>query len=145
MCGIAGILSKHKNPEHILKNALGCLMHRGPEEEGLWMNNEQTVMLGHRRLSIIDPGKASAQPMHYIDRYIITYNGEVYNYQELKIQLQKKGYKFLTRSDTEVILAAYDAYGDECVQQFDGMFAFAIWDKKEQKLFAARDRFGEKP
>ncbi|MEI9807168.1 MAG: asparagine synthase (glutamine-hydrolyzing) [Bacteroidota bacterium] len=101
--------------------------------------------MGHRRLSIIDLSDAASQPMHYRDRYSIIHNGEIYNYIELREELQKKGYLFNTSSDTEVILAAYDHYNDECVEHFDGMFAFAIWDEEEQELFAARDRFGEKP
>ncbi len=83
--------------------------------------------------------------MHYLGRYTIVFNGELYNYRELKEILQHKGYQFRSQSDTEVILACYDAWGVDCLQQFDGMFAFAIWDEKEQMLFAARDRFGEKP
>ena len=83
--------------------------------------------------------------MHYLNRYTIVYNGEIYNYIELKEIVEKKGYQFRTQSDTEVLLAAYDCYKEECLDYFDGMFAFAIWDEKDQSLFAARDRFGEKP
>ena len=147
MCGIAGIVSN--NSQHVSKekiwHALKCLQHRGPGGEGVWMNDERSIILGHLRLRIIDVSDAAAQPMHYLNRYCIVHNGELYNYIEIKDALQKKGYSFLTQSDTEVIAAAYDCYGEKCLQQFDGMFAFAIWDKKEKKLFAARDRFGEKP
>ena len=122
-----------------------ALSHRGPDGEGFWQNADATVLLGHRRLSIIDLSEAAAQPMVYLDRYTIIHNGEVYNYIELREELQKKGYSFRTASDTEIILAAYDCWKEECVDYFDGMFAFAIWDEKEKELFAARDRFGEKP
>src|SRR5205085_3068042 len=103
------------------------------------------VALGHRRLSVIDLSHAADQPMHYRDRYSIVHNGEIYNYKELKSRLSSKGYTFSSQSDTEVILAAYDMWKEECLSHFDGMFAFALWDEQEQKLFAARDRFGEKP
>ena len=122
-----------------------ALRHRGPDGEGLWSNKKNTVHLGHRRLAIIDLSSKAAQPMGFANRYQITYNGEIYNYIEIRTFLQNKGYNFLTHSDTEVILAAYDFWKEKCLQQFDGMFAFAIWDEKEEKLFAARDRFGEKP
>lgn len=146
MCGIAGILqsSAQYNIEY-LKKMTDSLSHRGPDGEGLWQNDKKNVLLGHRRLSVIDLSDGAAQPMHYLDRYTIVHNGEIYNYTELKEELQKKGYSFRTKSDTEVILAAYDCWQDDCVQYFDGMFSFAIWDEKEQELFAARDRFGEKP
>jgi asparagine synthase (glutamine-hydrolysing) len=147
MCGIAGIVSKSgaSNLLPRLKKATGLLIHRGPEEEGFWMNEESTTALGHRRLCIIDLSKKAAQPMHYAERYTIVYNGEIYNYKEIKKELENKGHHFNSQSDTEVILAAYAEWGANCLQHFDGMFAFAIWDKKEQMLFAARDRFGVKP
>jgi asparagine synthase (glutamine-hydrolysing) len=122
-----------------------ALAHRGPDGEGIWINDSRTEGFGHRRLSIIDLSDAGAQPMPYLDRYTIVHNGEIYNYPELKESLQKKGYTFRSGTDTEVILAAYDCWKEECLDRFDGMFAFAIWDEKEKKLFAARDRFGEKP
>ncbi|MDB5191203.1 MAG: asnB [Segetibacter sp.] len=121
------------------------LQHRGPEGEGFWISEEGTVGFGHRRLSIIDLSEAGAQPMHYLNRFTITYNGEIYNYIELKEQLVKSGFAFHTHSDTEVILASYACWGKDCLTHFDGMFAFAIWDKVERTLFCARDRFGEKP
>lgn len=119
------------------------LAHRGPDAEGTWMN--ATTALGNRRLSIIDLSTAGKQPMHYLGRYTVIHNGEIYNYIELNEELQKKGYPFFSKTDTEVIVAAYDCWKEECVDHFDGMFAFAIWDEKEKELFAARDRFGEKP
>lgn len=123
----------------------GTLVHRGPEGEGFWFRADGNVAFGHRRLCIIDLTEAAAQPMTYAGRFTITYNGEIYNYIELKETLQKKGYSFHSQSDTEVILAAYAYYGKDCLQYFDGMFAFAIWDEQEHVLFCARDRFGEKP
>ena len=132
-----------------------ALAHRGPDGEGLWINRERNVGFGHRRLAIIDLSIAGAQPMHwasqfsgdqYVDEHLtIIYNGEIYNYLELKDELYRKGYRFQTQSDTEVILAAYNYWGEECLGHFDGMFSFAIWDEKEKTCFAARDRFGEKP
>jgi asparagine synthase (glutamine-hydrolysing) len=147
MCGIAGIISPDKSVLNyvVLKNMAGALAHRGPDGEGLWINKIQSTGFAHRRLSIIDLSGAAAQPMHYMHQYSIVYNGEIYNYIELKNELKKSGYHFNSSSDTEVILAAYDCYKERCLQYFDGMFSFAIWDEKERTLFAARDRFGEKP
>ncbi|HET6253847.1 MAG TPA: asparagine synthase (glutamine-hydrolyzing) [Puia sp.] len=147
MCGIAGILST--DPGNItlerLRSMTDALAHRGPDGEGRWLDPAGLAALGNRRLSIIDLSPAGAQPMSYLDRYVITHNGEVYNYPELRSTLQSKGYSFDSRADTEVILAAYDCYGHDCVRHFDGMFAFALWDRQEKTLFLARDRFGEKP
>ena len=147
MCGIAGILLQAPNsiaPMH-LKKMTDAIAHRGPDGEGKWSNKKNTVHLGHRRLSIIDLSNNAAQPMAFANRYQIVHNGEIYNYIEIRSFLQNKGYSFSTQSDTEVILAAYDYWKEKCLLQFDGMFALAIWDEKEEKLFAARDRFGEKP
>ena len=147
MCGIAGIVSLEKKfvSTERLKQMTNALAHRGPDGEKIWINPSNEIGFGHRRLSIIDLSDAGSQPMHYIDRYTIIHNGEIYNYTELKEELIKKGYSFFSKTDTEVITAAYDCWKDECVDRFDGMFAFAIWDEKEKELFAARDRFGEKP
>ena len=159
MCGIAGIIQSDSSLYHKehLKKMTDALAHRGPDGEGLWQNESGQVLLGHRRLSIIDLSNAGYQPMHLIPgpsplrgegeatRYTIIHNGEIYNYIELKEELKKKGYSFRSETDTEVIVAAYDYWQDECVDYFDGMFAFAIWDEREKELFAARDRFGEKP
>src|SRR5882757_611224 len=147
MCGIAGILSP--DPANItrarLQKMTDAIAHRGPDGEGVWISGSGLTGLGHRRLAIIDLSPAGSQPMHYLDRYTIIHNGEIYNYLELRNMLGSKGYSFRSRSDTEVILSAYDHYGPDCLQYFDGMFAFVIWDEQERKLFAARDRFGEKP
>jgi asparagine synthase (glutamine-hydrolysing) len=147
MCGISGILSAEKEQLNFypLKKMLQTLVHRGPDGEGIWQNDAKDVLLGHRRLAIIDLSNAAAQPMRYLNRYTIIHNGEIYNYKELRTFLQQHGYTFKSQGDTEVILAAYDFWKERCLQHFDGMFAFAIWDEKEQQLFAARDRFGEKP
>jgi asparagine synthase (glutamine-hydrolysing) len=147
MCGIAGIISSNTNivTREQLKKMTDALAHRGPDGQAQWINQRGTVGLGHRRLSILDLSAAAAQPMHYLNRYSIVYNGEIYNYIEIKEALIKKGYHFHNSSDTEVILAAYDFWKEDCLEQFDGMFALAILDKKERIVFAARDRFGEKP
>lgn len=147
MCGIAGIIqlpAAGYGRDQLQKMTLS-LAHRGPDGEGDWQNPDGSVLLGHRRLSVIDLSEDGQQPMLYLGRYTIVHNGELYNYVELKETLQQKGYVFRTKTDTEVIVAAYDCWQEECLQQFDGMFAFAIWDEKKRELFAARDRFGEKP
>lgn len=146
MCGIAGIISPDPsllNRENLKKMA-ASLAHRGPDGEAVWMDPGKAG-LAHRRLCVIDISDAAAQPMHYLSRYSIIHNGEIYNYEELQEILAHKGHVFKTQSDTEVILAAYAEYGSSCLNYFDGMFAFAIWDRQEQRLFCARDRFGEKP
>lgn len=147
MCGITGILTSQSgllSVQRLLKMT-EALAHRGPDGDGHWINDNHTTGFGHRRLSVIDLSPAGAQPMHYGNRYTIIHNGEIYNYLEVKETLLQKGYRFHSQSDTEVIMAAYDCYGSNCLQYFDGMFAFAVWDEREQTLFAARDRFGEKP
>lgn len=147
MCGLAGILQPNPQQYSIreLQRMTDAIAHRGPDGEGHWRSNDGTVLLGHRRLKILDLSDAAKQPLQYLDRYTIVHNGEIYNYLELKEILTQKGYAFRTTGDTEVIVAAYDHWGAACISRFDGMFAFALWDEKEQSLFAARDRFGEKP
>lgn len=147
MCGIAGIIQTHGPfySREQLEKMMTALAHRGPEGSGSWENNNREVLFGHRRLSIIDLTEKGEQPLHYLDRYTIIHNGEIYNYIELKEDLQKDGYTFRSATDTEVIAAAFDKWRGECVDRFDGMFAFAVWDEKEKSFFAARDRFGEKP
>ena len=147
MCGIAGIYNLNQAKVNIekLKLMTDVIKHRGPDGEGHWINDREYLGLGHRRLSIIDLSDSGDQPMHFANRYTITYNGEIYNYIELKEQLINKGYQFTSNSDTEVLLAIYHKYKENCLQYLDGMFAFAIWDNEEKTLFCARDRFGEKP
>lgn len=125
---------------------LGMITHRGPDDSGFWHSDDGLVGLGHRRLAIIDLTSAGHQPMVSVDgRYAIVFNGEIYNYQELRSQLAAKGIKFISDSDTEVLLNLFAEFGPGCLGQLNGMFAFAIWDNQEKSLFAARDRLGEKP
>jgi asparagine synthase (glutamine-hydrolysing) len=147
MCGIAGIYGRHRKVAlSDLKSMSHILEHRGPDGEGFWLNEPDNIGFMHRRLSIIDLSDSGQQPMHYENgRYTITFNGEIYNYIELKEDLVKKGYKFNSTSDTEVLLAIYSEMQEKCLEYLDGMFAFAIWDNTKKELFIARDRFGEKP
>ena len=144
MCGIAGILDIKRKPEnHILLSMTGAMRHRGPDGEGIYIDGP--AGLGHRRLSIIDLN-TGAQPMSNEDGSVwITYNGEVYNFVELRNELESRGHKFRTKSDTEAIIHAYEQYGEECVKKLRGMFSFCIWDAKKKTLFLARDRVGKKP
>lgn len=148
MCGIAGLIRLNKYPIPGLSSSLQVMSrliaHRGPDGTGQWYNEAGTVGLAHRRLSIIDLSEAAAQPMEAANGTTITYNGEVYNYKELRSALQVH-WSFRTTSDTECILAAYDRYADTCLDYLRGMFAFALWDGNRQRLFCARDRFGIKP
>ncbi len=153
MCGINGIfgLEDGARAEEIVVRMNSALAHRGPDDEGTFRGSG--VVLGHRRLSIIDLSKSGSQPMTTPDgRYTIVYNGELYNYKALKLELQRAEagadavpYPFRTQTDTEVILAAYLRWGTNCLTHFNGMFGFAIWDNREQTLFIARDRLGIKP
>ena len=146
MCGIAGIFDFRKNIDPLrVKKMTDSIAWRGPDGEGLWQSPSKKLVLGHRRLSIIDLSEAGAQPMHYMNRYSIVFNGELYNYKELRKDLKALGLKFISDSDTEVVLAAFHHHRENCLKFFDGMFAFALWDEQEKKLFCARDRFGEKP
>jgi asparagine synthase (glutamine-hydrolysing) len=147
MCGIAGIIQfgAHEYVRADIKKMTDTLSHRGPDGEGYWESASGNVLFGHRRLSILDLSEAAAQPFQYLDRYVIIHNGEVYNYLELKDELKKNGYSFRSQTDTEVLAAAFDFWREKCLDHFDGMFSFAIWDEKEKELFVARDRFGEKP
>ncbi len=131
---------------HELRDMRDQLHHRGPDDKGCWVQQQGIVGFGHRRLSILDPTSSGHQPMHDIDAGLtIVFNGEVYNYLEIREQLKEKGHLFETGTDTEVILKAYLEWGHECLQQFNGMFAFAIWDEHEKELFIVRDRVGVKP
>lgn len=147
MCGIAGIVSVNKKDVSIerLKLMTDIIAYRGPDGEDQWINGNGNVGFGHRRLSIIDLTHNADQPMHYMDRYTIVFNGEIYNYIELKEKLIKQGYSFKTESDTEVLMALYDREKENCLPMLDGMFSFVIYDNEKKEIFAARDRFGEKP
>ena len=148
MCGIAGKLVFDRpileSDLTTVKKIRDSMIHRGPDGYGLL--EIDNLILAHRRLSIIDLSDNAKQPMSSIDgRYHITYNGEIYNFLEIRKELIKKGYSFQSNSDTEVLLNAYIEYGEHCLNIFNGMFAFAIWDTKERTLFMSRDRFGKKP
>jgi asparagine synthase (glutamine-hydrolysing) len=147
MCGIGGIIKKNaKVSKDNLTDLIAPIVHRGPDGSGVWIHENENLGFAHRRLSIIDLSENGAQPFHRKDLGLtITFNGEIYNYIEVREGLAKKGYEFNTLTDTEVILVAYKEYGVQCLTHFDGMFAFAIWDESKKELFCARDRFGEKP
>jgi asparagine synthase (glutamine-hydrolysing) len=145
MSGIAGIIDPslgREQGEALLTAMLESIRHRGPDHSARWI--DMPVLLGHNRLSVIDLSAAANQPMEIGDLTIV-YDGEVYNYLEIRDELTKKGYRFRTNSDTEVVLAAYTEWGSACVTRFVGMWAFAIWDKRRRELFCSRDRFGIKP
>ncbi|MGH9902311.1 MAG: asparagine synthetase B family protein, partial [Pyrinomonadaceae bacterium] len=143
MCGIAGIFGRGWGREQ-LQSMVARQRHRGPDADGTYFDPSGTAALGHNRLSIIDLSAAGRQPMSNHDgRLWIVFNGEIYNYPELRAQLGD--YPYRSQTDTEVILAAYERWGAACLDRFVGMFSFLIWDERERKLFAARDRFGVKP
>lgn len=146
MCGICGYINtdKEKASKDILRNMTDAIAHRGPDGEGQFVHNN--VALGHRRLAILDLTNMASQPMISEDKnYILTYNGEVYNFRELRKDLIARGYSFSSTGDTEVLLKAYMEWGKDCLYKLNGMFAFAIYNKKEHMLFCARDRYGIKP
>jgi len=148
MCGIAGIWNLNDQPLElaVLEKFTDSIAHRGPDGFGYYIDPAASLGLGHRRLSIIDLSENGKQPMSFADeRYWISYNGEVFNFIELQTELEAKGYVFKSSSDTEVILGAYHCWGKDCLNKFNGMWGLAIWDKQEQTLFLARDRFGIKP
>lgn len=146
MCGIAGRVnfSGEKVTRTYLKKMTDAIAHRGPDGEGQYIDGN--MGLAHRRLSIIDLSLNASQPMaSEKNDLVISYNGEIYNYREIKVLLEKRGYNFYSNSDTEVVLYSYAEWGEKCVEIFNGMFAFSIWDRRNKKLFIARDRYGIKP
>ena len=146
MCGIAGIIARRPVNPSAVQEMIDRTAHRGPDGEGLWTSGDGRVVLGHRRLAIIDPTPAGAQPM--TDRageLSLTFNGEIYNYVELAHRLRAEGYAFRSNSDTEVLLAAYEVWGEAGLDELNGMFAFALYDGRTGRVLCARDRFGEKP
>ena len=146
MCGVVGIFHLDGAPASpvLLRRMMETVAHRGPDGEGLYIDN--SFGLGHRRLAIIDLSAAGHQPMATPDgRYVLSYNGEVYNFRELRIELEAAGYRFRSNTDTEVVLHAYAAWGKSCVRRFNGIFAFALWDTVERELVLVRDRYGAKP
>jgi len=148
MCGIAGIVSLNNesilNIEHYLSVMLNLIKHRGPDDSGIWVHENAKLGFAHSRLSVIDLNKRSKQPMKDINANVISFNGEIYNYKDLQNKLSDK-WDFCTSSDTETILAAYEKYGMDFFEHFRGMFAFSLWNEKENKVICARDRFGIKP
>jgi asparagine synthase (glutamine-hydrolysing) len=146
MCGIVGIVAPEPLDEASLSSMRDALIHRGPDDSGIWISRDRSVGLSHRRLSVIDTSCAGRNPMAWDrGRLQITYNGEIYNYTDLRDELEASGYLFRSNTDTEVVLAAYDCWGVDCLQKFVGMFAFGLWDAGRNQLFLARDRLGQKP
>jgi len=146
MCGIAGIVAAGHANLAAVRAMNDAQAHRGPDGEGTWASPDGAVALGHRRLSIVDLSEGGHQPMRDEARDLaITFNGEIYNYIELRARLTALGHTFRSTSDTEVLLAAYAEWGSACLSELNGMFAFALWDGRRRVLFCARDRFGEKP
>src|SRR5260221_4180783 len=144
MCGIAGF---NWQDDVLGRRMAELIRHRGPDASGFYSNGER-VSLVHTRLSIIDLHEPSNQPLHYEHggrKYVLVFNGEIYNYRELRLELERLGCQFQTQADSEVILAAFAVWGAESVRRFNGMWAFAIFDEHENTLFLSRDRFGKKP
>ena len=167
MCGICGYISKRKIEDRILEEMRDTMIHRGPNDAGIWQSQTKSsavtidnlaagaspttdsssyIGLAHRRLSIFDLSELGHQPMKSADgNLVIVFNGEIYNFKELRSELEKDGVTFKSDCDTEVILYSYAKWGDECFTKFNGMFAIAIWDIKRDALIIARDRMGVKP
>ncbi|HUR20725.1 MAG TPA: hypothetical protein VMZ90_07945, partial [Vicinamibacterales bacterium] len=149
MCGIAGVVGRPGTPEVIVRAMLQAMAHRGPDGAGVWsepLTSGRQLALGHRRLAILDLSDAGAQPMPDASgRFRLTHNGEIYNFLEVRAELQRLGVAFRSESDTEVIIEAYKQWGADCLSRFNGMFAFALYDSTAGTLFCARDRYGEKP
>ncbi len=148
MCGIIGCWHKNKEPvsESLLFSMRDRMFSRGPDDAGVWFNDDKTIALGHRRLSILDLSSLGHQPMKSaFGDNVITYNGEIYNYLEIRKELEKDGFCFKSNCDTEVVIASYQKWGMNCVKHFNGMFVFAIWDNAKRGMFLARDRIGKKP
>src|SRR3954468_15175826 len=151
MCGIAGLVQltpgKRISAATTVARAMAdCMTHRGPTESAVWESADGSVALSHRRLSIIDLSPLGRNPMSWDNgRLWITFNGEIYNFRELRQELEAAGCRFRSQTDTEVVLAAYDRWGISAVQRLAGMFAFALWDETKQRLWIVRDRLGKKP
>src|SRR5262245_36791515 len=146
MCGIAGVLHRDDAPcaPVRIQAMTDAIAHRGPDGEGQYIDGP--IGLGHRRLAIIDLSPLGHQPMgNETGDVLITYNGEIYNHQKLRVELESRGHCFHSRTDTEAVIHAYEEWGEDCVTRFNGIFAFAIWDKPRRRLFLARDRHGVKP
>ncbi|MBI1768763.1 MAG: asparagine synthase (glutamine-hydrolyzing) [Bacteroidetes bacterium] len=141
MCGILGSIPSID--ENVFQESLDTIAHRGPDGMGIW-KDDSNVQLGHRRLSILDLSDAASQPMHFLELALI-FNGEIYNYLEIRDELQKRGYDFKTQSDSEVLVKAFHCWGEACLHKLNGMWAFAIYNKSTKEIFIARDRYGVKP
>ncbi|HZF99413.1 MAG TPA: asparagine synthetase B, partial [Chitinophagales bacterium] len=152
MCGIAGIILTNASAgsagESLRDEAArmgASLAHRGPDGHWTWLAQNNRAALSYRRLAIVDPTHCLFTPFVWNERFVVLYNGEIYNYRELRDGLVAKGYAFSSASDAEVLPALYHCYGTDCLRMIDGMFSFAMWDIEREELFCARDRFGEKP
>src|SRR5215469_1200883 len=147
MCGIVGVVSHSiSTSRHLFLEMRDSIAHRGPDDAGTWVSPSAHALIGSRRLAILDLSPSGHQPMEAEESgLVIAFNGEIYNYRELAEDLAKTGCRFRSRSDTEVLLKSYETWGRDCLSRLNGMFAFVIWDERRQELFAARDRFGEKP
>src|SRR3990167_4431741 len=146
MCGIVGVCNLNGEPvaECLLRRMTNAIAHRGPDGEGHYTDGQ--VGLGHRRLAIIDLTTAAHQPMaNETGKVLLTYNGEIYNFQKLRVELEALGHRFHSSTDSEVVVHGWEEWGEECLLRFNGMFAFAIWDRTQRRLFLARDRYGVKP
>src|ERR1051326_2825801 len=148
MCGILGWIKQGRADERIFPRAVNLIRHRGPDDSGIerFRDTKWETWLGHRRLSILDLSPLGHQPMSDDSgRYWIVFNGEIYNFKEVRKDLEARGCRFRSSCDTEILLYAYRQWGPSCLDRLNGMFAFGIWDKTERTLFLARDRLGEKP
>ena len=148
MCGVAGMLSSGRVEASTIRRMVDSLRHRGPDDEGIWTDEEAGIALGHRRLAVIDLSKSGHQPMVSGDgRYVLTFNGEIYNHLALRAEVESAGERnWRGHSDTETFLEAIALWGlEETLRKSVGMFALGLWDRRDRKLFLARDRFGEKP
>ncbi len=146
MCGICGVFNLNGEPvsHALIRSMTGAMVHRGPDDEGQFI--DVNIALGHRRLAILDPSPAGHQPMLTADGQVaLVYNGEIYNFLHLRGELEALGYRFRSRTDTEVLLQGYDAWGIDVVKKLNGMFAFALWDGRKRRLYLVRDRYGIKP
>ena len=152
MCGITGLWNTSievsaDKLQAIAQQMSDTLLHRGPDSGGIWVDEAAGIALGHRRLAIVDLSPEGHQPMVSVDgRYVIVFNGEIYNFPELRHKLEQLGHNFRGHSDTEIMLASFSEWGlDHSIQSFNGMFAFALWDRQERVFHLGRDRLGEKP
>ena len=152
MCGISGFINISRDQNHDelraqVRRMTMCLQHRGPDDSGEWVDASHGIAFGHRRLSIIDLSPLGHQPMHSAhERYVLIFNGEIYNFRSLRAELEQLGHGFRSHSDTEVMLVAFEQWGvHAATKRFNGMFAYALWDRSERRIYLARDRMGEKP